>query len=319
MKKLVTALLVLVAAGAAAGLWYAGRQAPHYRLSKIERGPISAVLATTGTVNAASTVQVGSRVSGEIKEIYADFNSRVKKGDVLARLDATPFELKVSLAREEVENAREQRRSPAALKQREALLNQAEEALERTYIRAPVDGTVVLRNADAGQAVAGGEQAPALFSIARDLHEVLILAAVGDAEGPRLAPGMPAAFTVDAFPRRRFGGEVREIRKSRDAKSENGATVLIAVPNPDLALLPGMTAHVRITLASRAGVLEAPNAALRWRPTNAAPEATPRVWILEDGEPRPVAVRLGLTDGTRTELVQSPLAEGTRVIVGTAP
>jgi HlyD family secretion protein len=227
LKKLALAVLALAAGGALAAFWYAGRQ----------RTPPPSVVAASGTVNAASAVPVGSPLAGEIKEIYADFNSRVKKGQVLARLDATPFELKVNLARAELEKAREQRAAPAALKQREALLRQAEGELERTYIRAPVDGTVILRNADAGQAIVGGAQGPPLFSIAQDLHEVQILAAIPEDDAARLKPGMPASFTVDAFPRRRFTGEIRQVRKSR---------VLIAAPNPDLALLPGMTAHVRI-------------------------------------------------------------------------
>lgn len=227
MKKLVIAVLALAAAGAVAAFWYA----------RIDRAPPPFRVLASGTVQAAASVQVGSPLSGQIKEIYADFNSRVKKGQVLARLDREPFEQKRNLARVELDNAREQRRAPAVLKQRESQLRQAEEELERTYIRAPADGTVILRNAAAGQTVAGGPQGPVLFSIAQDLHEVQIVALIADQDAARLAPGMPVDFTVDAFPRRRFSGEIRQVRNSR---------LLIAAPNPDLALLPGMTAHVRI-------------------------------------------------------------------------
>jgi HlyD family secretion protein len=227
LKKLVIAALALAAAGAAAAFWHA----------RIDRAPPPATVLANGTVQAAASLQVGSPLSGQIKEIYADFNSRVKKGQLLARLDPDPFEQKRNLARVELDNAREQRRAPAVLKQRESQLREAEAELERTFIRAPADGTVILRNADVGQAIAGGPRGPVLFSIAQDLHEVQVVAPIAEPDAARLAPGMPVDFTVDAFPRRRFGGEIRQVRNSR---------VLIAAPNPDLALLPGMTAHVRI-------------------------------------------------------------------------
>lgn len=229
MKKLVGALLVAFLAGAA--LLYFGVRRP--------ASPERAVTAQ-GTVRAVTTVPVRAPLAGRIKEIAADFKTRVKTGQVLARIDAAAYEERVKQARADLDAARAAKAGPV-LKQREALLKQAEVDLERTVIRAPVDGTVVLRNADVGQTVAAGAQAPALFTIATDLQTVQVEAALDEAA--TLRPGMSAVFSVDALPRRTFTGEIREIRKGRPT------TVIIAASNADLALVPGMTANVRIPLA----------------------------------------------------------------------
>lgn len=392
MKKAIFAAVVFLVAAAGAATWYAARpngEAVRYRLAKVERGPIELAVAVTGTVNAVSTVQVSAPVPGQVQEIYADFNTPVKKGQVLARLDATGYELRVNQARADVdaaqgavaalrsgleaeqaeferasaalaaaerdferkrplaekgfispaelararaavEAARESRstlqtqmkanerqlaQGGAVLKQREAALRQTQAALERTFIRAPADGTVILRNVDAGQTVATGPQAGALFAIAHDLREMRLEAALDAADAARLRAGMNASFSVDAFPRRTFTGVVREIRESPQ-KGEGSAAyaLVIAVPNPDLALLPGMSAKVRIVLESRADALKVPDAALTWR---RASEAGAHVWVLEKGIAKPVRVRSGISDGVSTELVQSSLPAGTEVIVGT--
>ncbi|HEX6317254.1 MAG TPA: HlyD family efflux transporter periplasmic adaptor subunit, partial [Burkholderiales bacterium] len=310
------ALVVLVVAAAAAGAWY-GWQARdgggelRYRLAKVERGPMAAVVAASGTLNAVTTVQVGSQISGQVKEIHADFNTPVKKGQVIARIDPATYELRVNQARADLDAAesavavarsglsaqeaelgrvkielldagrdferkkmlvdkkfispaeldkartvldttREQlkavqaqikvneaqvRTALAAVKQRESLLRQAQVDLERTIIRAPVDGTVILRNVDAGQTVAASLQAPVLFTIAQDLRDMQVEAAIDEADVGRLRAGMPASFAVDAFPRRSFEGEIRQIRKSpQNVQNVVSYTVVISARNPDLAL-----------------------------------------------------------------------------------
>lgn len=338
MKKVLLAAVALAALAAGGGYWVTrGGSGGGYRLAKVERGSLAAVVAASGTVNAVNTVPVRAPIAGEMKEIFADFNTPVKKDQVLARLDAATFEQRVTQARADLDAAEaaaalarsgSKARRPelqlaiAAVRQRESLLKQAQADLERTVIRAPVDGTVVLRNVDAGQNVVPGEQAAVLFTIAQDLRAMQVEAAIGEADAARLREGMPAEFTVGALPRRRFFGELRQVRKT--PREGAAYSVLISAPNPDLALLPGMRASVRIEVESRDSVLKVPNAALRWRPDGAAPPkaATPtsgRVWILQRGSPQPVAVRTGLSDGVSTELVQSPLAEGTQVIVGTLP
>jgi HlyD family secretion protein len=340
----IVALLVLAALGAGGWYWYAQRAAAgevKYRIAKLERGPIQAVVVASGTLNAVTTVQVGSQVSGQILEIFADFNTQVKKDQVIARIDPQSFELRVNQTRADVDAARSavavatsnlaaQRAevgrvkvaladaerdlnrkktlvdknfiSPAELdkaktlvdstreqmkaveaqsevnqsqiasaqatvKQREALLKQAQVDLERTIIRAPVNGTVILKNIDAGATVAASLQAPVLFTIAQDLRDMQVEAAIDEADVGRLRVGQQASFTVDAFPRRNFSGEIRQIRKSPvNVQNVISYTVVISAANPDQSLLPGMTANVRVVVDSRDNVLKVANAALRFRP-----------------------------------------------------
>src|SRR5262245_17005429 len=163
--------LGLVVVALAAGGWYWQRagsssEAP-YRTAKVERGPLAATVTAAGTLNAMAVTQVGTAISGEIKEILVDFKAAVKKDQVLARLDPATFEQRVAQARADLAAAK-----GAALAQRRSLLRQAELDLERTVIRAPVPGTVILRNVDAGQTVSAGPKAPALFAIAEDLREM---------------------------------------------------------------------------------------------------------------------------------------------------
>src|SRR5687768_8970344 len=404
MKRV--ALIVLAIAALAAGGWYwydsrNGEGEVRYRTARVERGPIAAVVVASGTLNAVTTVQVGSQISGQVKDIYADFNTPVKRGQVIARIDPATYELRVSQTRADLDAAesavsvarsglaaqqaelgrvritlldaerdlerkkmlvdkkfispaeldkartvldttREQlkavqaqiqvseaqvRSAQAAVKQRESLLKQAQVDLERTIIRAPVDGTVILRNVDAGQTVAASLQAPVLFTIAQDLRDMQVEAAIDEADVGRLRVGMPASFAVDAFPRRSFTGDIRQIRKSpQNVQNVVSYTVIISARNPDMALLPGMTANVRIVVEERANGLKVPNAALRWRPPDAeAPADLPKtrarerravVYVLQGGEPRALQVQLGLNDGSSTEIVGDALAEGSEVIVG---
>jgi HlyD family secretion protein len=345
--KLLAVLAVLCAAvGGYAWLQSRGDSGEqNLRVVKVERGALQAVVAASGTLNAVTTVQVGSQISGQVKEINADFNTAVKKDQVIARIDPQTFELRVNQARADVDAAhsavavarsglaaqeaevgrvkvtladaqrdyerkrtlvdknfisgaeldkartlldgtREQLRAVeaqihvgeaqvlsalATVKQRESLLKQSQVDLERTIIRAPVDGTVILRNVDAGQTVAASLQAPVLFTIAQDLRDMQVEAAIDEADVGRLRVGQQATFTVDAFPRRNFNGEIRQIRKSPvNVQNVISYTVVISAANPDLSLLPGMTANVRVVVEKREAVLKLANAALRFRPAGAA-------------------------------------------------
>jgi len=354
-RLLALAVVAALVGGYAWHLTRGGSKEIGYRLAKVERGPLQAAVVASGTLNAVTTVQVGSQVSGQIKEIYADFNTPVKKDQIIARIDPATFELRVAQARADLDAAqsavelqrsslaaqraelgrvrvnlldaerdyqrkkqlveknfispadrdraktlydatREQIRTVeaqvrvgeaqintalAAVRQRQALLKQARVDLERTIIRAPVDGTVILRNVDAGQTVAASLQAPVLFTIARDLRDMQVEAAIDEADVGRLKAGQAATFTVDAFPRRTFSGEIRQIRKSpQTVQNVVSYTVIISAANPDLALLPGMTANVRVVVEQRENVLKVPNAALRFRPpgvsdSRPAGESTP--------------------------------------------
>ena len=223
----------------------------------------------------------------------------------------------------------------ATVAQREAALTQARVELDRTVIRSPINGVVIGRDINKGQTVAARLEAPTLFKIARDLREMELHAKIDEADIGRIRLGQPATFRVDAFARRQFGGKVTQIRKApKVVKNVVTYSVVIATRNPELLLLPGMTALVHIVVRGTDEVLTLPNAALRFRPpgresvgqaatdavSDDASGAEPAVWVLgDDGEPRPVHVRLGLSDETVTEVVEGPLREGQTVVVGTAP
>ena len=335
-------LLILGAAGAGAYAWWNGRPVPiDFRLAKVERGTIVAAVSATGTVNPVIAVQVGSQVSGQIQELLVDFNSEVKKGDIIARINPDAFQLKVSQAMADVEaanatvltqsanvtalqaevsrskvgladaerelkrnkglfeksfvsaaaldkaqatfdGAREQlntaqaqlvagqahvRNVEALVRQREAQLAQARVDLDKTTIRAPVDGVVVKKSVEPGQTVAASLQAPELFIIARDLREMQVETSIDEAEVGRIRVGQEATFNVDSFPGRTFRGKVSQMRKSAlVVQNVVTYTAIIAAANPDLRLFPGMTANVRIVVDTREDVLKIPNSALRFRP-----------------------------------------------------
>src|SRR3990172_3226325 len=203
--KILLAFLV-VAAAAAGWVWVQSRNGGaevRYRLAKVERGAINAVVVASGTLNAVTTVQVGSQISGQIKEINADFNTPVKQGQVIARIDPATFELRVNQTRADLDAAASAvmvARSGLAAQQaelgrvkitladaeRDLARKKALVGLERPIIRAPVDGTVILRNVDAGQTVAASLQAPVLFTIARDLRDKQVEDAIDEPELCRL-------------------------------------------------------------------------------------------------------------------------------------
>jgi len=363
------AIACLAGAAAAYAVWGRGDAEQRYRLGRADRGQLIAATSASGTLNPVTTVQVGSQVSGQIREILVDFNSRVAKGDLIARIDPDTFETRVAQAEADLEvarasvmiqeasalrmqadlesarasllaaraqtskaeiaiadaqremerkkaladrgfgamserdrtqatfdQARAQARTAQAQEQgqgaairsaeaqvkaaqaqlanaealvrvREAALRQARVDLERTFIRAPVSGTVILRNVDAGQTVAASLQAPVLFTIAQDLREMQVETSVDEADIGRIREGQRTTFTVDAFPGRSFRGEVRQIRKAPQiVQNVVTYTVVVSADNSDLALLPGMTANVRIVTDQREAALRVPNAALRFRP-----------------------------------------------------
>jgi HlyD family secretion protein len=418
--------LAALAAGLGYYYWLRHAAAPTYRLGTVARGPVTASVLASGTVNPVITVQVGSQVSGRIRDLYADFNTEVQQGQLVARIDPDIFETHVDQAQADVSVARaavstqqaaleraradlESARSnlaaaraqtvkaraaladakrdydrkrelaekgasaialrdtaeavydqakaqlataeaqalsqeaairsaeaqvrtaeanveaaQAQVQQKEAALRAAQVDLDHTYIRAPVDGTVVLRNVDVGQTVAASLQAPVLFTIARDLRAMQVDTSADEADVGAIKLGQHAVFTVDAYPGRTFEGDVLQIRKAPQVV-QNVVTydVVVSAPNPDLLLLPGLTASVRVTTAHRDDALLVPNAALRYgqlQAAKAAGPAGPRVFTIgPDGEPRSVSVKLGISDGNVTEIVEGPLQTGQQVIIGEVP
>lgn len=335
MRRWLTGLVVLaLAAGAAwAGWQYFGSSgsAVRYRLAKVERGALVSTVAASGTVNPVTSVIVGSQLSGQIAELMADFNSEVKAGQIIARLDTESLNAKrkqtvadleaakaaVTVQRAQLENAQaalveaerdlkrkrellgrgatssaEADRSEAThekskaqvamakaqienaiaqVRQREAAINQVDVDLERSLIRAPIDGVVVQRNVDVGQTVAASLQAPTLFTIAQDLRQMQVHASVDEADVGRVLVGQTVTFTVDAFPGRTFMGAVEQVRKAPQVvQNVVSYTVVITADNSDQRLLPGMTANARVVIDRREDSLKVPNAALRYRPAGSA-------------------------------------------------
>jgi HlyD family secretion protein len=277
-------------------------KSPKYKTENVERGDVTATVTATGTVSALTTVAVGSQVSGIISKLYVDFNSNVKKGQLLAELDPTSFQAIVDQRRADLAQVQAQERnsrlaferaksllqeqfiarseydtaegnlnaSKAAVDQAQAALKQAETNLSYTKIVSPIDGVVVNRAFDIGQTVAASFQAPTLFTIAQDLTRMQVATTVDEADIGKIKVGKEATFTVDAFPERVFEGAISQIRlQSTVVQNVVTYPVLIDVNNPNLLLKPGMTANVNIPVETRKDVLKVPNAALRFQP---APE-----------------------------------------------
>ncbi len=210
----------------------------------------------------------------------------------------------------------------AQVEQSEAALKEAQVDLDRTIIRSPIDGVVIARNIEDGQTVAASLQAPELFVIANDLKRMQVHASVSESDIGLIAEGLPAKFTVDAYPRRIYEGIISQIRFNPTVV-DNVVTyvTLIEVDNEDLTLRPGMTANVSFEVAKAEDVIRIPNAALRFNPAPpgagadpAARRRSPTIYRLVGGRPQPESVKVGLSDGTYTELAEGDLAEGESVI-----
>jgi HlyD family secretion protein len=223
--------------------------------------------------------------------------------------------------------------SQAVVEQRQAALDQARVDLDRTVLRAPIDGIIIKRDVNPGQTVAVSFEAKTLFKIANDLREMEVHGKIDEADVGQLKVGRTAQFTVDAYPDQTFSGQVLQVRKSPEVvQNVVTYTAIISAPNPDLLLLPGMTAQLRIVVSDTGEVLKVPNQALRFRPNGSGPpsdrknanqaassEASATLWLVgEDGRPNPTAVRLGASDDNSTALLEGRLSEGQQVIVGIA-
>jgi len=296
-------LVVVIAIVATAGTYYFKKNGeskePKFRTETVERGTVTATVTATGTISAVTTVQVGSQVSGIIQSMFADYNSPVKKGQLLATLDPTPFQTQVEQRQADLLQAQVQSRNsevqfhraerllaeqltPAAdfdaakanfeggkaqIAQAQAALKQAQTNLSYARIYSPIDGVVVARAYDIGQTVAASFQAPTLFTIAEDLTKMQVQADVDQSDISRVQSGQVARFTVDAYPEEKFSGKISQIRLNA-TQNQNVITypVIIDVANPGGRLKPKMTADVTIEVDRQEDVLRVPNAALRFRP-----------------------------------------------------
>lgn len=391
---------------------------PAYVTAAVTRTDLRTLVTATGTLQPVVRVKVGSQLSGQIAELYVDFNDQVQRDQPMAQLDPLPYEARLREASAALESARtnaeirkvmideavaavaavkarrtvlEARRrgaaagqvraaaelerkqqlfqnrtvpasdletaksasdtasaalreaeaeiaahqaevgrseaalrvaeaefanAQAAVKQHEALVEQAAFELARTTIRAPIDGVVIERNVDRGQTVAASLESPTLFTLAQDLRRMAVHTRVDEAGIGAVRTGQNAAFEVDAFQGRSFVGKVVQIRQAPEV-TQNVVTypVLIEVDNSDRALLPGMTATVRITVAEVLAALAVPNAALRFRADRATGTA-PAVWVVSgEGKPAPVQVKTGQVDERWTQILDGPIREGDQVVV----
>ena len=299
---LTTCALIAIAACKGKGDTAAG-----YKTEAVTTGAVTMSVTATGTISAVTTVQVGSQVSGVISRLYVDFNSRVKKGQLLAELDPTPFQQTVEQRRADLTKAQvdaasfqltlnRQRRllaagltsqadldaakssydgSRAQVQQSNAAMKQAQTNLQYTRIASPIDGVVADRQYDVGQTVAASFSAPTLFTIAQDLTKMQVQADVDQSDIGRIQVGQVARFTVDAYPEEEFRGKIKEIRLNASV-TQNVVSypVIIEVANPEERLRPKMTANVTIDVAQVRAVLRIPNAALRFRPETASTTST---------------------------------------------
>jgi HlyD family secretion protein len=306
IKMRVTAA-VLAATTLGGVLWFYHRAdagtTPSYRLGKVERASVKATVSATGTLGAVRTVEVGTQVSGQIAALYVDYNSHVKKGQLIARIDpilqeAAVQDAQAGLARAnavvtqtQLEFDRSKKlhdqqiatdaefnvaqsnyaQARASLTSAQINLQRARQNLAYTNIYSPIDGEVVERAMDVGQTVAASLSAPKLFVIANDLSRMQILASVDESDIGKIVAGQPVTFTVQSFPDRQFTGSVEQVRlNATTLNNVVSYTAVVSVSNEDGKLLPGMTASVKLVTASADDVLTVPSTALRFTPPEGA-------------------------------------------------
>src|SRR5207253_6417766 len=302
-RNLVIAAIVLLMAAFFVFSRFGRSNAAQFQTATVTRGPITQTVTATGTLNPVVNVQVGSQVSGNIQKLFADFNSEVKAGQTVAQIDSALFQAAVTQAEGDLATSqaalelaklnatrtetlfKQKNSSQQDLDQATAALHQAEgnvkikqgaldkakADLDHCTITSPIDGVVISRNVDVGQTVAASLQAPVIFAIANDLTKMQIDSNVAEADIGAVSVDQDVDFTVDAFPTRTFHGKVVQVRNA-PITVQNVVTydTVIGVSNPDLKLKPGMTANVAIIIAHKDNVLQLKNAALRFRPPEAA-------------------------------------------------
>lgn len=389
---LVLAGLGLLAVGA---YWRAGqaqKAGPAYVTEDLRRGDITLTVMANGTLQPTRLVNVGSELSGTVREVLVDVNDRVRQGQVLvvldtakltdqvhsaraavavaqaqvATADASTQEARAQWARQQevarlsggkVPSAAELDAARAALERAEAAQASAratvlqaqaalatnETNLSKASIRSPIDGVVLTRSVDPGNAVAASLQAVTLFSIAKNLAQLKLEVNVDEADVGAVRVGHGATFTVSSYPTRRYPATIQRVNFG-STKTDNVVTYVatLEVDNTDLSLRPGMTANASIVATEQRGVLLVPNTALRFNPgagkggggsvlsrvmpgpPPAAPKtvrAEPRagerqIWVLQNGQAQALPVTSGISDGRYTEVSGAGLQPGLAVITG---
>lgn len=344
-----------------------------FETAKIGKGTISNTVTATGTLEAIKTVEVGTQVSGVIEKIYVDYNSQVKKGQLLAQLDETPLLTQLEQSKASVDQSEAEVKYQKATYDRYktliekkliaqsdfdlaeynynkavANLNNVKSVYDRSRINlsyariySPIDGIILERAVDEGQTVAASFSTPTLFTIANDLTQMRVEAKVDEADIGKVSNGQRVEFTVDAFPLKKFAGEVTEIRLKPVASANVITyTVVINAPNPDKILMPGMTANASFFVTERKDILLVPSKAIQFTPDQAAlatynqnipgsisptpqigegianekqTDSMKTVWVKQGLMVHPQKVTVGVTDEIHYEIL-SGLNEGDEVV-----
>ena len=326
-----------------------------YKTAEAVVQDITTSVTATGTIEPVTSVTVGTQVSGIVSKLYVDYNSIVKAGDVIAELDRTNLMSELSSAKASLNSAQSELDYQKAnheryktlhekglisaneyeqvrlsfIKAQQTLTNHKENVkkaqtnLGYATITSPIDGVVLSKAVEEGQTVASSFNTPTLFTIAKDLTDMRVIANVDEADIGEVKEGQRVTFTVDAFPEDTFEGFVSQVRQEAAAES-NVVTyeVVISAPNEDLKLKPGLTANVNIFTLEMKDILTIPNKALRFTPNEAMlsegetiqnAEGKTKVWVKEGSVLKAMPVKTGLTNGTLTQVLEG-LAPGIEII-----
>lgn len=302
-KTVSIVLAVVAAAGVAAYFMLHGGKSQvqvNFETAKVEKATIGSSITATGTIEAVTTVEVGTQVSGIIDKIYVDYNSPVKRGQVIAELDKTNLVSELNSANSNLQGARSDlnyqqanynrqrtlfekglisandfESARLALEQAQSVLSQRQEAVNKARtnlgyatITSPIDGVVLSKAVEEGQTVASSFNTPTLFTIVKDMTDMRVIADVDEADIGEVREGQRVTYTVDAYPSEVFQGTVTQVRN--EATTTNNVVtyeVVISAPNPDLKLKPGLTANVTVYTLEQPNVVSVPSKALRFTPT----------------------------------------------------
>lgn len=355
-KKTIIIITIIVIVALSGGLYYLlkgkNQTKTEWLTEHAEKRDIQILVTATGTVNAVQSVEVGTQVSGVISKIWVDFNDVVRKDQPIAQLDMANLLSTLNEANANLTKARavyEQmkaeydrnvfllekkvipkadydaalsnyRSSKTSVTAASAQVQRARTNLQYATIRAPINGVIVSRDVDVGQTVAASFSTPKLFVIANDLKKMQLQANVDEADIGQVKTGQLVFFKVDAYPDDTFSGTVKQIRLQPNVlQNVVNYSVIIDAPNPDLKLLPGMNADISIVVKQRKNVLAVPLAATKFTPSNQNESLTKDgryVYILENDQPKAIAVATGLSDGVYVELTKGNINERTVLVTG---
>ena len=355
-KIILAVLALLIIAGIIATVANKGKnEVINFQTTQVEPGDISTTITATGTIEPVKTVDVGTQVSGIVKRLYVDYNSVVRRGQVIAELDRTNLlsdltsaQAHLRTAQIELDYQKKNYARFAELKQKDLVsLSEYDIALENyrkaqesvriaqqdvaraktnlgyATVYSPIDGVVISKSVEEGQTVASSFSTPSICRIAKDLTDMQCIAKVDEADIGEVREGQRVTFTVDAYPDDVFSGSVKQVRQN-PVTTNNVVTyeVVISAPNADLKLKPGLTANITIYTLERSGVMSVPAAALRFTPEPSVfgnkyvikdTTADHKLWTLDGNVLTAHKVEIGVSDGTRTEVI-SGMKEGSTII-----